>query len=190
VLLRWIEAEDPALASTTQRPPGAKSSALPKPAHVPSYLTASPALKELPPYRPDLSIPSSQPPGPVPIKRKAATRETNVTPTAVMFSAETETLGPAAFPEMRFSASSTEPPETAEFYVGVSERGAVLYSLLRHSSGDPALDEQARRYLLSCRFSGRPVGQEKEGLVWALATIAWGNDVIHHSGPSQGSAPP
>jgi hypothetical protein len=190
VLLRWIEAEDPALASNTQRPPGAKSFALPKPEHVPSYLTSSPALKELPPYGPDLSIPSSQPPGPVPIRRSGATKEAGIIATAVTFSPETEGLHPAVFPEMRFSASSPEPPETAEFHVGISEHGAVLYSLLRHSSGDPALDEQARRYLLLCRFPGRAAGEEKAGVIWARATIAWGNDVIRRSGPSQGSAPP
>src|SRR6185436_12270913 len=37
-LLRWIEAEDPALASATLRPPDSRLRALPKVAHVPSYV--------------------------------------------------------------------------------------------------------------------------------------------------------
>src|SRR5690349_14424762 len=36
-LLRWIDAEDPALAFTTRRPPDATFRALPKTQHVPSY---------------------------------------------------------------------------------------------------------------------------------------------------------
>src|SRR5204862_380042 len=51
-LLRWIDAEDPALAFTTQRPPQAKLRALPRVAHLPSYVAVESALKEIPP--PDL----------------------------------------------------------------------------------------------------------------------------------------
>src|SRR5258707_13941359 len=47
-LLRWIAAEDPALAFTTHRPPEARSRALPRLAHVPSYLTHEPILKQPP----------------------------------------------------------------------------------------------------------------------------------------------
>src|SRR5256885_9623357 len=70
-LLRWIDAEDPALAFTTQRPPEARLRALPKPTHMPSYVATAPALKELPPPVVDLSMPTSQAPGPVPIARGA-----------------------------------------------------------------------------------------------------------------------
>src|SRR5438093_8459644 len=65
-LLRWIEAEDPALAFTTQRPPEARLRALPKVEHIPSYLAVELALKQVPLAVVDLRIPSSQPPGPVP----------------------------------------------------------------------------------------------------------------------------
>ena len=190
LMLRWIEAEDPALASTTQRPPGARLFALPKSQHIPSYVTTSPALKELPAHQLDLSIPSSQPPGPVPTTRKAAPKKTGVTRTAVTFSPETNTLGSIAFPEMRFVASTNEPPQVAEFYVGASERGAVLYCLLRRSSGDASLDEQGRRYLLHCRFPGRPGVGGKEEIIWATATIAWGSDVTHPRGTTPGNSAP
>ena len=47
-LLRWIDAEDPAVAFTTHRPPEARLRALPKVEHVPSYHAMEPTLKELP----------------------------------------------------------------------------------------------------------------------------------------------
>src|SRR5262249_16630283 len=61
-LLRWIDAEDPALAFTTHSPPGAKLGALPNAEHVPSYSALNPILKEIPALQPDLRIPSSRPP--------------------------------------------------------------------------------------------------------------------------------
>src|SRR6267378_7850988 len=59
-LLRWIDAEDPALAFTTQRPPDATRRAPPRVEHIPSYLAAEPVLKQVPPQDVDLRIPSSQ----------------------------------------------------------------------------------------------------------------------------------
>src|SRR5438552_18058094 len=53
-LLRWIDAEDPALTFTTQRPPEARLRALPRVEHVPSYLAVEPVLKEVPPLIVDL----------------------------------------------------------------------------------------------------------------------------------------
>src|SRR5438270_6036952 len=64
-LLRWIEAEDPALAFTTQRPAETRLRALPKVEHIPSYLAVEPSLKQVPPPVADLRIPSSQPAGAV-----------------------------------------------------------------------------------------------------------------------------
>src|SRR3954469_17961086 len=64
-LLRWIEAEDPALASTTQAPPDTKALVLPTIQHAPSYLGRQPLLKDLPPGPPALHIPSARPPTPV-----------------------------------------------------------------------------------------------------------------------------
>jgi len=66
-LLRWIDAEDPALTAVTHRAPEAWARAMPKLEHVPSYLTEQPALKELPPMIVDLRPPSPQPPGPAPM---------------------------------------------------------------------------------------------------------------------------
>src|SRR5438874_2457453 len=71
-LLRWMEAEDPALASATQRPNDYHALALPKLEHIPSFAHHEPQLKTIPQTPPDLSIPSSAPIGQIPRERNAA----------------------------------------------------------------------------------------------------------------------
>src|SRR5262245_26698609 len=61
-LLRWIDAEDPALAFTTHPAPGARLRTLPRAEHVPSYSALQPILKDIPPLKHDLRIPRGQPP--------------------------------------------------------------------------------------------------------------------------------
>jgi hypothetical protein len=179
-LLRWIAAEDPALASTTQRSAEAKAFALPKLNHVPSYLTIQPALKSLPPSNADLRAPSSQPPGPVPIARTKDQTTSVAAPTAIVFSKENGSLGTVQKPPMKFFASTREPPQSANFRVGLSDRGVVRYCFLQSSSGDAALDEQARAYLMLCRFAGSKSSGARtpEHINWTIATIEWGNDVV------------
>jgi hypothetical protein len=177
-LLRWIAAEDPALASTTQRPAEAKAFALPKLNHVPSYLTIQPALKSLPASDSDLRAPTSQPPGPVPIERTKTPATSVAAPTVVVFSTESDSLGPVQKPAMKFSASTREPPQSANFRIGVTDRGVIRYCFLQNSSGDAALDEQARSYLMLCRFAGNKSAPEAEHINWTTATIEWGNDVV------------
>jgi hypothetical protein len=178
-LLRWIDAEDPALVFATQRPPEARLRALPKTTHVPSYLTSTPALKEAPPPVVDLRTPSSQPPGPVPIAREPAPAS-GVTPTTVLFSEELAGFGARNLTTPSFTASINEPPQAIRFRVAVSERGDVRYCFALNSSGDPALDEQARHYLVLCRFAPRPTvgAASTESLVWGVATVEFGNDVV------------
>jgi hypothetical protein len=175
-LLRWVEAEDPALATATQRPSGAKAFVLPKLEHVPSYLTIEPALKEAPPLTIDLSAPSSQPPGPVPTRRTSAVQKLSSVSTSAKFSDELQNLGKPGLPPTKFTASTSDAPESIRFQVAVNQRGEIVYAFTRNSSGDPALDEQARTYLGLCRF---PVGATLRGetLVWGTAWIDWGTDV-------------
>src|SRR5215472_18448875 len=47
-LLRWIDAEDPALAFTTHPPPETKLDEIAKAEHVPSYFALDPLLKKIP----------------------------------------------------------------------------------------------------------------------------------------------
>ena len=177
VLLRWIEAEDPALASTTQRWAEATNFSLPKTERIPSYLTHQPALRQLAPRKVDLSVPSAQPPAPVPIVRPPISASAGVIPTEIKFSAET--IGAPAFPPRVFTSANKETPDAAEFRIAINSAGEVRHCFLQESSGDPSLDQQARRYLLLLRF---PAIENRESkienpLTWSIATFAWGNDL-------------
>ena len=99
--------------------------------------------------------------------------------TTVRFSPELEALGTMQAPEMKFTAASREAPEAAQFRLAVNESGAVRHCFLENSSGDSALDEQARKYLALCRFSPiqTPDSKIEDGLVWGMATVEWGNDI-------------
>ncbi len=191
-LLRWIEAEDPALASITQRPPEAKTAALPVLQHVPSYLNPEFALKKLPPVIPDLGVPSSQPPAPVPMPLARTAPETLSIRTSVTFSSELAILGAPQEPQIKWSASTREPPQSAEFRVAVTDGGLLRYCFLESSSGDAALDEQAQEFLAHCRFA-KKAGEEstaQDHLTWAIATIEWGNDIARPpSLPAETPAP-
>ena len=186
--LRWIDAEDPALAFTTQRPPEARLRASPKVEHVPSYLTVAPVLKEVSSPAVDLRIPSAHPPGPVPFLHRQPTPAVGPTRTSVSFSEELQRLGGLTLPEPSFSASNNETPEAIRFRVTVGGTGEVRYCFPLNSSGDPVLDEQARRYLTLCRFPSQH-GQPFE-LVWGIATVEWGTDVARpQPGPIETATP-
>jgi hypothetical protein len=177
-LLRWIDAEDPALAFTTYRPAEAALPALPKAEHVPSYLATEPTLKELPAVKRSLSIPSCLPAGPVRTPRQRIVRAPVVVPTSVSFSSEFDVLGAPTLPQNNFVASNAETPRIVRFRTAVSALGEVRYCFAMDSSGDPALDEQGRLYLLRCRFAkAAPAVAETDSLVWGIATIEWSNDV-------------
>ena len=189
-LLRWIEAEDPALALTTQRPPEARLPALPSVEHVPSYLAVEPALKEIPLQIPNLRSPNSQPPGAVPMGHRQTTLAIGPATTSVLFSKEIEAFGDPALPTLSFVASNDEPPRATRFRVAVSGTGEIRYCFPLNSSDDRALDQQARRYLMLCRFSKSPAsaGKNNSFLTWGTATIEWGNDVARPQPPSAEAA--
>jgi len=178
-LLRWLEAEDPALASTTQLAPDAKALVLPTIQHAPSYLGRQPALKDLPPAPPALRIPSARPPAPIEKPSFPAAIVTKPVPTAIRFSPELDSLIPPQTPELKFTASTREAPEPARFLIAVNEKGEVRHCFLQSSSGDPGLDEQARKYLALTRFPAirNSPSSTVASLTWGAATLAWGNDV-------------
>ena len=175
-LLRWVEAEDPALASMTRRAPDAKAYTLPKVEHVPSYFATEPALKEAPPLVVDLRIPSAEPPGMVPVTRRQPPKPAGLVATSVIFSGDLQQFGPAKFPSANFKRSSSEPPQNARYQVAVDRNGAVRYCFTLNSSGDTLLDEQMRNYLVLCRFAPK-AETAANALVWGIAAIEWGNDV-------------
>jgi hypothetical protein len=191
-LLRWIDAEDPALAFTTQRPPEARLGALPQVEHVPSYLAVEPALKEIPSEVSNLRVPDSQPPGAAPFGHRQTGPAIGATTTSVSFSKELEAFGAPALPSLSFAASNNESPQTTHFRVAVNRIGEMRYCFPLNSSGDPALDKQARRYLALCRFSKALASVEKNDslLTWGIATIEWGSDVARpRPRPAEGTTP-
>lgn len=178
-LLRWIDAEDPAVAFTTHRPPEARLRALPKVEHVPSYHAMEPTLKELPALEVDSRVPDSQPPAAVPFMREKSASAAGPIPTSVSFSKELIALGPATLPELKFASSNGETPEAIRFRVAINKLGEIRYCFPMNSSGDPGLDQQARLYLTRCRFSRSKLGgvRTDASLTWGTAIIEWGSDI-------------
>ena len=191
-LLRWIDAEDPALAFTTHPPPGARLGALPNAEHVPSYSALEPILKEIPALKPDLRIPSSRPPGGVRAFSRKTVSAGGTGRTYISFSREFDQFGAPSLPQLRFAASNEETPETLRFRVAVNESGEIRYCFPINSSGDPALDEQARLQLVRSRLSrnGGTAAKPGSALVWGIATIQWGSDVASPQQPGAASVTP
>jgi len=178
-LLRWIDAEDPAVAFTTHRPPEARLRALTNVEHVPSYHAMEPTLKELPAVEVDSRAPDSQPPAAVPFRHEKSASAAGSIPTSVSFSKELNALGPATLPEPKFVSSNGETPEAIRFRVAINKLGEIRYCFPMNSSGDPDLDQQARLYLTRCRFPRSELGAGKPdaSLAWGIAIIEWGSDI-------------
>lgn len=173
-ILRWLDAEDPAVASSTIRPVEMKPVALPTVEHVPSYVAHEPALKNAPPLEEDLRMPPSQPPGPVILPYRKPEQGPLHLPTAVTFSSEIQKLGAAVLPNRQFVASTHDAPQAIAFRIAVGSQGDVRYCFAENSSGDRDLDEQARTYLANARFPGSGT----KDLIWGSAIVEWGNDVV------------
>jgi len=89
---------------------------------------------------------------------------------------ELDRLGQPKFAPANFKGATREPPQNAQFRIAVDAKGAVVYCFSLTSSGDAALDEQAREYLTLCRFSAGSTSAG-DSLVWGIATVEWGNDI-------------
>jgi hypothetical protein len=178
-LLRWAQAEDPALAFATQRPAESRLRALPKVEHVPSYLAHEPAIQQLPPLTMGLHSPSAEPPGPVRIVRQKSRLLPDKFYTQISFSNELATLGVAMYPQTKFTATTREPPQALQFRVAVNARGEIQHCFAMNSSGDAALDEQARHYVGLCHFAPKSTTESgsEQSLTWGAATIEWGSDI-------------
>ncbi len=186
-MLRWVDAEDPALASATQRPPDSRQRALPKLQHIPSYVAEGPKLKHAPAFIIDTRAPSVHPPGPVPAPRALSPRPFGPMASRVSFSDEFSVLGNARLPEAHFSASNSETPQAIRFRIAVGSNGEVRHCFPMNSSGDASLDEQARQHLALVRFSpsASPPSSADQPDIWGIATVEWGNDVARLPAPAR-----
>jgi hypothetical protein len=178
-LLRWIDSEDPALAFTTHAPPDTKLDAISKAKHEPSYFALDPLLKKIPALKPELRIPSSRPPGAVPVRSGKTVSAAGKGRTYISFSNELEQFGVASIPQWRFAASNEETPQTLRFRIAVNDLGEIRYCFPINSSGDPGLDEQGRLQVVRSRFSPSKItdGEPRLALIWGTATIQWGSDI-------------
>ena len=98
--------------------------------------------------------------------------------TYVSFSKEFDEFGTPTVPQSGFATSNEETPATLRFHVAVNDLGEIRYCFPVNSSGDPALDEQARLQVIRTRFlQNRQTGAKPgSSLVWGMATIQWGSD--------------
>lgn len=174
--LNWLSAEDPALASQTQRPEDARAFQLPKLAHIPSYVAVPPSLKEAPSFPALRSAVSAMPPGPVPVKPTNEPPPPLLAPTTLFVSGALGRL-PIVHPPLNFRASVRETPQAARFRLAVDSLGVVRYAFLEQSSGDTALDSQARHYLALCRFQNIESLGKNNGLLWATGNFEFGIDL-------------
>jgi hypothetical protein len=171
-LLRWIDAEDPALVASAV---GQAPTWLLEVPYIPSYATvrtlppttveAAPTV-QFPPAKPPLDIIRSadrKPALPVAVQQKA--------PTAIHFSGSLATRAPSSPPPLELSVRSPTPLQTASLLIGVNEAGEVRYHFVQQSSGNPAMDTQAGEYL-----SRLPFAAAASPIEWSVATVNWGDD--------------
>jgi hypothetical protein len=124
----------------------------------------------------------------VPTGTRASPKSIGTVPTKVTFSREFEPLGQPNFVSTNFKVSGNEPPQNAQFRIAVDSQGVVRYCFPLNSSGDAALDEQARQHLALCRFPTASTSSA-DALVWGIATIEWGNDIGAPNAKPKPSAP-
>ena len=146
---------------------------MPRLEHIPSYAQHEPVLQSAPQASPNLSVPSSAAIGQMPSPRTGPLTLAPSRKTTVLFG--DGNLAQPVLPEFAFHLARADAPANASFRVAVDHAGALRYCFLTESSGDPALDEQARQFLILCRFPPKtePPGHE---LIWSNATVLWGND--------------
>lgn len=178
-LLRWIEAEDPALIANDNpvAPPG-----LAQVRYHPSFTTprteplGAPEEKtsavRFPPAA-DRLLPTSSSHAPIPAPAAA-----QVPQTTVSFTDGLGTRPLAKNPALNPAYHATAPAEPTTLLIGVDSQGAVRFALTQHSSGEPALDNVAVAHLHNVTFAAA-----ETPMVWGFATFSWGADA-YASAPS------
>lgn len=169
-LLRWIDAEDPALVASTHAvsPPG-----LLEVPYRPSFAVSrtaprgsveSPVIVQFPPARDALAIVQSALPSAEPDTRTAV-----ATPSGVTFSGALRGRALATAPIFIWKNRVATPAEPLRAMLGVSDRGEVRYIFQQQSSGQPALDTEALAQLQRFEFT-----RADEPLAWGFATVTFG----------------
>jgi len=172
-LLRWAEAEDTA-------PAGSQAGITELLLHVPyrpSFATArtaplslpepEPAAAEYPPARDPLALirsADSRPLARAPLPRPAPTRVTFSAPAAARARGDIT---------LALEQRAAEPLETAQFLIGITDRGEVRFAILQHTSGNAAVDAEAAAQLTQLQLA-----PAAEPILWAHAFIHWSADAF------------
>ncbi|MEP6714823.1 MAG: hypothetical protein ABJC09_04575 [Terriglobia bacterium] len=171
-LLRWIEAEDPALVANDNpvAPPGlvdvryrpsfasARTAPLGAPVETAPAVRFPRAEDQLSPT--SASRPTPGAPTPLPPHR-----------TAISYSGALGSRSLSKNPPITSSYRASAPAEPTTLLIGVDGQGEVRFSLLQHSSGDPGLDELAAAHLKNVVFAAA-----EAPIAWGFATFSWGGD--------------
>lgn len=173
-LLRWIEAEDPALVAA---PPRLQPPKLVTPTYRPSFeviRTAPRMAAEKAPL-----VPPAPARDPISIIRSstssapASAQPRQPQPTRIHFSGALAKRSTRAAEEAALTKSAT-PLDPATFLIGVTDRGEVRFHFLQKSSGDSAVDASAAEHLAQLSFDAAPGAP----ITWGMATFAWGDDAF------------
>jgi len=171
-LLRWIEAEDPALVANDNpaAPPG-----LAEVRYHPSFLSPRTAPLGVPaetapavrfPRAADRLVPTASAKAalgsPVAIRAQATT---------VAFSGLLAARPLTKNPPVAFKYHAATPVQPTTLLVGVNSQGEVRFSLIEEPSGDQALDDLAVAHLREVSFAAAAAP-----VTWSFVTFSWGGD--------------
>jgi hypothetical protein len=170
-LLRWIEAEDPALVASNDSvpPPG-----LVEVRYHPSFATPRTAPLGAPPEKAQENL------FPRAIDRLIAGDSTpaSTAPPLPPSSTVVRFVGALAprplmqNPPVDASQRTASPVTPSILLIGVNAQGEIRYESLQQSSGDTALDELAAMHLRRLRFA-----PSEAPITWGHVIFAWGADV-------------
>ena len=176
-VLEWIDAEDPSLVAGagSVTPPGVLDVA-----YRPSYATPRTAPRSVSEPQAPVQFPAVK--TPLAIIRSADARPADTaripqpSATRASFSDAIASRPLVRAPELTPTKKAAEPLEPSRYLIGVTDRGEVRFVFVQSSSGDPALDTEGAARLASAAFAS-----DESPIVWAHATIAWGDDAYLQS---------
>jgi hypothetical protein len=175
-LLRWIEAEDPALVA---RIPNVEMPALPSVPYHASFLKIrtpplaappEPVTVQFPPARDALSFIMSSAPAAKQMQETVKSQATRI-----VFSANLASRASASL-TFQPKARTAKPMEPATFIVGVSNTGDVRFVFPQQEPADSAATTLAAEAMDF--IGGLTFAQDSENpIMWGSATVQWGDDI-------------
>jgi hypothetical protein len=175
-LLRWIDAEDPALVARVpniEMPPPMEVEYRPSyatPRTPPLLLPPEPATVQFPPARDVLTLIMSGMPAREVAREPLAPRRTEVRFSSNL--AKRVTTPPAFTPQHRV----TQLVQMSQFLVGVTAAGETqfVFPQKQESGSVPALEREAAAFLAGLQF--KP--DAATPILWASVQVHWGDDIV------------